>query len=215
MLACAMASEEESEISPRWATDATAKAVAEAETWRSWVVLSMIISIGKVQINANEWNIAYRSEIIYRHRGNRGRDSVVVMGCLIDGGEKWSFKMLTKLTPVAGTLTGGRSPISKLEAPKLWAVCSISQYLKIGMVKLNTHTFTSGKLGAWSRIRVTSRNGWHEISGASACRCRSCRPWPLNWTLIRFLGLESFVFLISTLHIVDARWMKGKDHSIT
>ena len=98
-----MASEEESEISPRWGTDATAQAEAEAETWRSWVVFSMIISIGKVQINANDWNTAYRSEIIDRHRGNRGRDSEVVMGSLIDGGDKWLFKMLTKLTPVAGT----------------------------------------------------------------------------------------------------------------
>ena len=43
----------------------------------------------------------------------------------------------TRLGPVAGTLTGGRSLISKaeteVETPRLWAVCSItiSQYLKI------------------------------------------------------------------------------------
>ena len=29
---------EESEIPSRWATEATAKVEAEAETWRSWVV---------------------------------------------------------------------------------------------------------------------------------------------------------------------------------
>ena len=38
MLACTMAVGEESENSPRWATEATAKVEAEAEAWRSWVV---------------------------------------------------------------------------------------------------------------------------------------------------------------------------------
>ena len=77
-------------------------------------------------------------------------------------------------------------------------------------VKLNTHTVSSVNLCAWNRIRDTSRNGWHEISGASACRCRSCRPRPMHWTLIRFLGLGNFM---SALHIVDAQWWsewKGK-----
>ena len=42
--------------------------------------------------------------------------------------------------------------------------------------KLNAHTDASGNLGACSRI--TSINGWHEISGACyECRCRSC-PYP-------------------------------------
>ena len=72
-------------------------------------------------------------------------------------------------------------------------------------VYLNTHTAASGNFCAWNRIRDTSRNGRHEISGASACRCRSCRPRPMLWTLIRFLGLGN---LMSALHwhIVDARW---------
>ena len=49
----------------------------------------MITSMGGVDIhiNANEWNTAYRSEIIDRYRGNRCRDSEVVMGSLIDGGD--------------------------------------------------------------------------------------------------------------------------------
>ena len=49
----------------------------------------MIISMGGVDIhiNANEWNTAYRGEIIDRYRGNRCRDSEVVMGSLIDGGD--------------------------------------------------------------------------------------------------------------------------------
>ena len=38
MLVCAMASREESEISLRWATGATAKVEDEAEILRSWVV---------------------------------------------------------------------------------------------------------------------------------------------------------------------------------
>ena len=77
-------------------------------------------------------------------------------------------------------------------------------------VKLNTHTAASGNLCVWNRIRDTSRNGWHEIRGASACRCRSCRPRSMHWTLIRFLGLGNFM---SALHIVVARWWsewKGK-----
>ena len=120
------------------------------------------------------------------------------------------------LTRVAGTLTGGRSLISKaetkVETPKSWAVCLIttSQSLKMRRVKLNTHVVASVNLCAWNRIRDTSRNGRHEISGASACRCRSCRPRPMHGTLIRFLRLGNFM---SVLHIVEARWWsewKGK-----
>jgi hypothetical protein len=50
------------------------------------------------------------------------------------------------MTPEVGTLTGGRSLISKaeteVETPRLWAVCSIttSQHLKMQSVKLNTYT---------------------------------------------------------------------------
>ena len=92
-----------------------------------------------------------------------------------------------------------------METPKLWAVCSISksQYLKMRRAKLNTYTDSSGNLCACSPIRlgVTSRK--HEISGASACRCRSC--WPkLNGTQRWFLELE--IFLENALHsIVDDR----------
>ena len=77
-------------------------------------------------------------------------------------------------------------------------------------VKLNTHVVASVNLCAWNRIRDTSRNGRHEISGASACRCRSCRPRPMHGTLIRFLQIGNFM---SVLHIVEARWWsewKGK-----
>ena len=38
-----------------------------------------------IQINASDWNAAYRSKIINRQRRNRSRDSEVVMGSLIDG----------------------------------------------------------------------------------------------------------------------------------
>ena len=82
---------------------------------------------------------AYRSGFIVRQSGNRRRDSEVVMGSLIMAVIKWLFK---KLTPAAGTLTRGRSLISKaeteVETPKLWAVCSIviSQYLKMRRAKL-------------------------------------------------------------------------------
>jgi hypothetical protein len=34
----------------------------------------------------NDWNAAYRSETIDRHSGSRSRDSEVVIGSLIDGG---------------------------------------------------------------------------------------------------------------------------------
>ena len=114
----------------------------------------------------------------------------------------------TKLTPAAGTLTGGRSLISKaeteVETSRLRAVCSItiSQYLKMRRAKLNTHTDTSGNLWARSPIGVTSRNGWNEISGASA-RCRSCCPTPMYGTQRGLLGLENSSFLMSALHIVD------------
>ena len=79
----------------------------------------------------------------------------------------------TKLTPAVGTLTEGRSLISKAEieeTPRLRAVCSITicQYLKMRRAKLNTHTDASGTLCARSPIQ---RNGWYEISGASARRC--------------------------------------------
>ena len=115
----------------------------------------------------------------------------------------------TKLTPEAGTLTGGRSLISKAETevstPRIRAVCSIriSQYLKMRRAKLNTHTDASGNLCVRSPIRIKRRNGCYEISGASACRCRSYCPRPMYWTPIRFLGQENFFFLMSALHIVD------------
>ena len=67
--------------------------------------------------------------------------------------------------------------------------------------KLNTHTDASGILCACIPIRVTRRNGWHEISGAGACRCRSCWPRPMCWTPKPFLGSENF-FPRSALHIV-------------
>ena len=80
---------------------------------------------------------------------------------------KWLLKMLTKLMPVAGRLTGGRSLISKaeteVETPKLWAVCSIaiSQYLRMRRAKQNTHTDASVNLCACNPIRlvVTNRIG--------------------------------------------------------
>ena len=41
-----------------------------------------------IHINANNWNAAYRSKIIDRQcRSNRSRNSEVVMGSLIDGGD--------------------------------------------------------------------------------------------------------------------------------
>ena len=40
-----------------------------------------------IHINANDWNAAYRSEVIDRHRRNRRRDTEVVMGSLIDGSD--------------------------------------------------------------------------------------------------------------------------------
>ena len=67
--------------------------------------------------------------------------------------------------------------------------------------KLNTHTDASGNLCAHSPIQlgVTSRNGQHEISGASACRCRCCLPKPMCGTQRWFLRLENF--LQNALHI--------------
>ena len=128
---------------------------------------------------------------------------------------KWLFKMWTKLTRAAGTLTGGKSLISKaeteVETPRLRTVCSItiSQYLKMRWAKLNTHTDTSGNLHACSRI--TSRNGWHEISGTCyVCRCRSFWLRPMYWTQRSFLGLEEF--LINALHIVGDQG-QGQDTS--
>ena len=107
----------------------------------------------------------------------------------------------TKLTSAAGTLTGGRS---LMVTSRSRAVCSItiSHYLKMRRAKLNTHTDTSGNLWARSPIGVTSRNGWNEISGASA-RCRSCCPTPMYGTQRGLLGLENSSFLMSALHIVD------------
>ena len=131
------------------------------------------------------------------------------MGSLIDGGIKWSFKMWwSKLTPAAGTLTGGRSLISKaeteVESPRLWAVCSItiSQYLNMRWAKLNAHTDAGGNLCACTGSCFTSRNGWYEIGGAcyeGRCRCRCCWPRPMFWTQRWFVGLENF--LIKALHI--------------
>ena len=40
-----------------------------------------------IHIYANDWNTAYKSEIIDRYSGNRSRDSEVDIGSLIDGGE--------------------------------------------------------------------------------------------------------------------------------
>ena len=40
-----------------------------------------------IHIYANDWNAAYRSEIMDRDSGNRSRNSDVVMGSLIDGGD--------------------------------------------------------------------------------------------------------------------------------
>ena len=62
--------------------------------------------------------------------------------------------------------------------------------------KLKRHTNASGNLCA-----RRSRNGWHKISGASACRCRSCWPTPNYGTQRWLLGLEDF--LKHALHIVD------------
>ena len=69
--------------------------------------------------------------------------------------------------------------------------------------KLNTHPDASDNMCACSPIRlgVTSRNGWHEISGASACRCRSWWPTPMYGTQRWLLGLKDFP--INALHIVD------------
>ena len=73
----------ENEFSSGWGTEATAEVETEAETWRLWVIWSiMMISHSSHHTNAN----AYRSKIIDRQRGNRTRDSKVVMGSLIDGG---------------------------------------------------------------------------------------------------------------------------------
>ena len=126
--------------------------------------------------------------------------------------------MLTKLTPAAEILTGGRSLISKaetkVETSRLRAVCSItiSQYSKKQRAKLNTHIDTSGGFCARSPIRVTSRNGWHEISGASTCRCQSCWPTPMYGTQRWLLGVENFP--IKALHIVDNN-VEEKERSIT
>ena len=70
-------------------------------------------------------------------------------------------------------------------------------------VKLNAHTDASGNLCAFSRIQVTSRNGWHEISGANACRCRGCWPEPVYGSQMWFLRLENF--LVNALHIDGGR----------
>ena len=105
------------------------------------------------------------------------------MDSLIDDGDLVIILERIK-TCWTGILTGGISLISKAETEvetlRLWAVCSktISQYQKMRRAKLNTHSDASGNLCAYSTIRlgVPSRNGWQEIIGASACRCRSC--WP-------------------------------------
>ena len=125
----------------------------------------------------------------------------------------------TKLTPAAGTLTGGRSLISEaeteVETSRLWAVCSItiSQYIKMLRVKLNAYTVASGNLCPCSRI--TSRNGRHAISGACyECRRRSCRPRPMNWTQRWFVRLGLEKFRINALHIVDDEGQERKNYRL-
>ena len=80
--------------------------------------------------------------------------------------------------------------------------------------KLDTHTNASGNLSACSRIRVTSRNGWLEISGACyecrICRCQSCWPRPMYCTQRRFLGLENF--LVNMLHIDESERERSLDY---
>ena len=79
--------------------------------------------------------------------------------------------------------------------------------------KLN-HTDASSNLCASSPIRlsVTSKKGWHGISGASACRCKRCWPRPMYGTHRWLLGLENS--LIKALHIVDdqGEWVKTLDY---
>ena len=134
--------------------------------------------------------------------------------------------MWIKLTPVAGTLTRGRSLIcraeTEVESPGLWAVCSITKdkYLKKRWAKLNAHSDASGDLCACSRITTSCRNRWHEISGACyECRWRSCLPTgsPMYRTHTRrwFLGLENF--LIKSFHVVDVpvvKLVKVKDKDL-
>ena len=111
----------------------------------------------------------------------------------------------TKLTTAAGTLTGERSLISKaeteVETSRLRAASSItiSQYLQMRRAKLNTHTDASDNLCACSpnRLGVTSKKGWHGISGTSACRCKTRWPRPMHGTRW-LLGLENS--LIKALH---------------
>ena len=66
--------------------------------------------------------------------------------------------------------------------------------------KSNTHTDAGGNVYTCGPIRVTNRNGWHKISGASACRCQSCWPRPMYRTQSWFLRLDDFA--IKALHIV-------------
>ena len=77
--------------------------------------------------------------------------------------------------------------------------------------KLNTHTDASGNL-CLIRLGVTSRNGWHEISGAGAYRHRSRWPRPMYGTQRWFLGLEDF--LINVLHIVDDQVEGAKEKGL-
>ena len=71
-----------------------------------------------------------------------------------------------------------------------------------------THPNASGNLCARSPIRVKSRNGCHEISGASACRCQSCWPTSMYGTQRWILGLDDF--LKHALHIVYDVQVEGE-----
>ena len=80
-----MASGEEGKISSGWTKEATAKVETEADTWCSWVVWQ--IDDDLVWAAPDNHINAYRSEIIDRQSRIRSRDSEVVMGSLIDGGD--------------------------------------------------------------------------------------------------------------------------------
>ena len=83
-----MASGEEGKISSGWTKEATAKVEAEADTWCSWVAWQIDADlVWATPDNANDENQAYRSEIIDRQSRIQSRDSEVVMGSLIDGGD--------------------------------------------------------------------------------------------------------------------------------
>ena len=56
------------------------------------------------------------------------------------------------------------------------------------------------------RLGVSSKNGWHGINGASACRCESCWPRSLYGTQSRrwLLGLENSLM---SLHSALCGWL--------